>query len=874
MKLTLRSLIRHRLGCSCLLALFITLQTSVAVAAESEINKVTQDGYEYLLFTPDKETGFVGLSDITQPYALLNRIEITDENPYKPDYVVLPEFVEKDGLKYEVRGFSSDFWSNEYQVRYVTLNALHANTTQNLNTDHIWELTESSNPGWMSYKLPSFIYFNSLQSFYPAYASKDNVDLINFQYLPRLVNIMFPAQQGYCKFTGVAWDSNAGSSLRQVGFGFACNSIDFGGLPYYDILKMEQYGLYEGLSTIKCSSPYPPSIIGLDFDDLNSELKTHVTVHVPIGCYDAYANADGWSNFTNIVADLDYAYNQYSEWTIVDDVIYAYSYDAEKDENSAIVIGPVDRNTSNSIYIHDEVNINGRRCPVTKIGECAFMDCENIVNINIDAHHLKEIGDMAFYQWQSKLESIRYIDDCLERIGHDAFHGTHLAECMRPMPSTLKFIGNYAFSGYHNLASHPERPTTILLNEGLEYIGYFAFEYFPITHSLVIPSTVSYIGERAFSHFMSFNYDLKHIEFRNSSTNNAPLYTSYGAFQDTLNPDATFEYPESTECVSYHDGINCKNVVIPENVKYILPNAFEIKRGDDSQSQEIWFKGETLPTIWATSFKSQYNNEGPDFGVILHTRKNVKYRCPEDAAIWSKFYNIVTDVKDENDETPLTDGNWTFVINPVTGKAIITGFDNSSITNVSSDMDFEIPETLSSNGVNYKVESIRKWAISEVGKDPYATDDYYNYFDYYNVNLILPASIESIEDYAITYTSMYNVHCKAMTPPAVESEYNFPLMWPWLGDYLSYVKLYVPEGTKELYEESNFGKMFWSIEEEFFSGIESISSEDSDINAALPVEVFNPAGIRVYSGVYSDAELPKGVYVVRQGEKSKKVMVK
>lgn len=121
---------------------------------------------------------------------------------------------------------------------------------------------------------------------------------------------------------------------------------------------------------------------------------------------------------------------------------------------------------------------------------------------------------------------------------------------------------------------------------------------------------------------------------------------------------------------------------------------------------------------------------------------------------------------------------------------------------------------------------------------------------------------------------MYNVHCNAMTPPAVESEYTFPLMYPWLRDYLTNGKLYVPEGTKELYEESNFGKMFWSIEEETFSGIESISSEDSDINAALPVEVFNPAGIRVYSGVYSDAELPKGVYVVRQGEKSKKVMVK
>lgn len=872
MKLTLRTSIQHRLKCSCLLALFITLQTCLAAAAESEINKVTQDGYEYLLFTPDKETGFVGLSDITQPYALLNRIVVTDENPYKPDYVVLTDFVEKDGLRYEVRGFSTEFWSNEYQVRYVTLNTLTPNTTQNLNTDYVWGLSESPNPGWLSYKFPFGVFFNSLQSFYPAYARRDNVDAINFQYMPHLGSIMFPAQQEYCEFKDYRWDNKTGSSLRQVGFGFKCKSIDFGNLPYFNILKMEQYGLYEGLSSIKCSSPYPPTIIGLDFDNLNSELKTHVTVHVPIGCYDAYANAEGWSNFTNIVADLDYAYNQYSEWTIVDDVIYGYSYDAEKEENSAIVIGPVDRNTSNSIYIHDEVNINGRTCPVTKIGECAFMDCENIVNVNIDAYHLKEIGDMAFYQWShpSKFESIRYIDDCLERIGHYAFCGTYLSEwSLGPLPNSLKFIGNYAFSGYHKFTSYyPPIRTTILLNEGLEHIGHFAFEDFPVEYSLVIPSTVSYIGQRAFSGFSSFNYDLKHIEFRNSSTNKALQNTSYGAFYCALNPNATFEYPESTECVSYHDGINCKNVVIPENVKYILPNAFEIKKGEDGQSQEIWFKGETLPTIWATSFKSQYNNEDPDFGVILHTKKNVKYRCPEDAAIWSKFYNIVTDVQDDNDETPLTDGNWTFVINPVTGKAIITGFDNSSITNVSSDMDFEIPETLSSNGVSYKVESIRKWAISEVGKNPYDTDVYYR------VNLILPASIESIEDYAITYTSMYNVHCKAMTPPAVESEYTFPLMYPWLGDYLTNGKLYVPEGTKELYEESNFGKMFNAIEEETFSGIESISSEEADIDAALPVEVFNPAGICVYSGVYSNAELPKGVYVVRQGEKSKKVMVK
>ena len=55
------------------------------------------------------------------------------------------------------------------------------------------------------------------------------------------------------------------------------------------------------------------------------------------------------------------------------------------------------------------------------------------------------------------------------------------------------------FRGYNNVSS-------IILNEGLEYIANYAFDYLDLVASVVIPSTVTYIGTGAFEHHSGYKF--------------------------------------------------------------------------------------------------------------------------------------------------------------------------------------------------------------------------------------------------------------------------------------------------------------------------------------------------------------------------------
>ncbi len=108
---------------------------------------------------------------------------------------------------------------------------------------------------------------------------------------------------------------------------------------------------------------------------------------------------------------------------------------------------------------------------------------------------LKEIGDGAF--WWSTLYDNK-LPEGLEKIGASVgISGAANAEKL-VMPSTLKYIGRRAFSGTGGY---------VILNEGLEYIGQGAFMYEEevfgkpdyVADEITIPSTVKYIGWDAFS---------------------------------------------------------------------------------------------------------------------------------------------------------------------------------------------------------------------------------------------------------------------------------------------------------------------------------------------------------------------------------------
>ena len=79
--------------------------------------------------------------------------------------------------------------------------------------------------------------------------------------------------------------------------------------------------------------------------------------------------------------------------------------------------------------------------------------------------------------------------------------------------------------------------------------------------------------------------------------------------------------------------------------------------------------------------------------------------------------------------------------------------------------------------------------------------------------------------------------------------------------------LYVPVGTMNAFKSADPWSRFINIEEETYSGIEDVMNIDNRI----PVEVFNLNGVKVGNSVEN---LAPGLYIVRQGNKIRKISVK
>lgn len=85
--------------------------------------------------------------------------------------------------------------------------------------------------------------------------------------------------------------------------------------------------------------------------------------------------------------------------------------------------------------------------------------------------------------------------------------------------------------------------------------------------------------------------------------------------------------------------------------------------------------------------------------------------------------------------------------------------------------------------------------------------------------------------------------------------------------------IYIPKGSLEAYRTAEGWDYFSDFREleDFDDAVESVSGDDS-----TPVEVYTLNGVSVAHGACAaDLEsLPAGFYVIRQGSKTRKIMVK
>ncbi|MBR6320397.1 MAG: leucine-rich repeat protein [Prevotella sp.] len=139
---------------------------------------------------------------------------------------------------------------------------------------------------------------------------------------------------------------------------------------------------------------------------------------------------------------------------------------------------------------------------VTSIGSCAFMDCSGLTSVIIP-NGVKGIGDYAFRNC-STLTSV-VIPSSILSIGEDAFQecnslaAVHISEIAAWC--NISFNGNYSNPLYkaHHLYLGEEEINDLVIPSSVTSIGDYAFSYCSGLNSVTIPNNVTNIGSHAFS---------------------------------------------------------------------------------------------------------------------------------------------------------------------------------------------------------------------------------------------------------------------------------------------------------------------------------------------------------------------------------------
>lgn len=732
----------------------------------------------------------------------------------------LPDYAYADGVQYPVIGIDGSAYSGFYgTIEKVTYNKF-------CNPEPwYYDRYTSAGAGYLTsvritsdYHQCQFDGWNKLRSIVVDYSL--DTHLINLYSSQKLEKISLPAFTDSHEFRFHSQDIL--DAHKEANLGFCMSGVSF---------ETEKLGAgdYDIGLTIRCAAPVPPSVSWY-LDD-----RTNVEIHVPVGTAAAYREAEGWTRFAdNIYEDIDYAYNYVGSYVEYDGLYYSIMYDEYSSRPCASVIGPVDRNCT-SVNVAGSIYWNYQSVPVKKIGPCAFMECKNITSFYLP-EGLEVIEDMAFYGCRQEVDynPVRiYLPETIKEVGKKAFAGGSKLAGHR-MPESLKRIDDYGFDGAlpdYELSYIDLRYRCVALNDGLEYIGDCAFASNHGLLSVAIPSSVSYIGRSAFC-LWTDHPTLNEMEFRGGYSE---ILGMDGA--RCLYAEAELTLPSGLKSLSPYS-VAARSVVVGDDVTKILPHAMQVK-------DELWMLPETPPTAYESSFFDNAPN------LTLHVRRHCLNRYAIDP-VWGKFGNIVADI----DWVDVNHGDWRFKVDRFNNTAELTGYNGDSW----SAEKLVVPSEVTLDGVAYPVETIGKFAIAGVRG---------------GCNIEIPASVKHIKNYAITDSSPEKVICKSTEPPVVDTEYPYHIRWPYSMDGMGYddFTLCVPKGSVDVYKNSDFGKMFREVVEESQSGIDEVADSES-VDGSLPVEVYSTGGVLIYRGVMADSLIPAGIYIIKQGSKVAKYIVK
>lgn len=270
---------------------------------------------------------------------------------------------------------------------------------------------------------------------------------------------------------------------------------------------------------------------------------------------------------------------------------------------------------------------------ITRIGNCAFLDCRTIFAPLSLPSTLQEIGDAAFSGCYGLYGEL-YLPESINAIGACAFQGCEGLTGALNLPSGISYIGSAVFNGCSGLTG------TISIPKNVQYIGDWAFrDCIGFTGKLVVPSNVIVIDEYAFAGCAGIEQaeipaDLQLI--------------GEGAFEDCASLADVYYAGSLTQWNQISIGANNAPLL---NATLHCTDSDDIDPRPLAQSVTLWLDGEAAPKS-TTIDLNDYPHEMPQLSLTATV-------LPEEAVqsvTWSSSAPKVATVEEDGRVTVVSPG--------------------------------------------------------------------------------------------------------------------------------------------------------------------------------------------------------------------------
>ena len=448
---------------------------------------------------------------------------------------------------------------------------------------------------------------------------------------------------------------------------------------------------------------------------------------------------------------------------------------------------------------------------VTLINYYAFSGCSSLGDLTIGDSVIR-IDSNAFYRCISLKEVV--IPNSVTSIEYAAFYEcTGLKDLT--IGSSVTSIGNRAFSGCTSL-------TSINFPDSVTTIGYDAFSGCTAVTEIVIPNLVTEIESDTFSGCTS----LKSISFPDSLT--------------SIGSDAFSGCSQLSE------------VILPASVTNIGYGAFGKCKG----ITDVYSMNTTPPVIQTSTFDSEVEET-----ATLHVKKGSMVHYWLDP-VWKEFNNINEDVLYLEAIPAATYGDSEIDLSQYAPEGVALRYESSNSDVV--EIDGNIMRIVGAGAATVGA------LLEDESGTPMKLMGQMRQFKVDKADLkITVAEITIEEGDPLPDFSYIAEGLKYHDTLADINELPQPIcdvdVFSVVGEY----PIYFTEGHDRNYNiETIPSRVIVSVS----SGIESNAQLTIDYDSE--VEVYNLDGILVYKGSRREAQLQKGVYIVRQGQSVIKIMVK